>query len=163
MIRTLSPDVVRYGEYSRLGESIYDRPFQWGSKRTGPDLAREGLVRPNVWHLQHFREPRSLSEGSNMPAYPWLLENDLKTSDLLAKINALRTLGDPYPEYTDETIQASVRQESLEIARDLRDAGELIEPEKEVIALIAYIQRLGTPASYIEKDALEATAAVGER
>jgi cytochrome c oxidase cbb3-type subunit I/II len=72
MIRTLVPDVLRYGDYSRLGESIYDHPFQWGSKRTGPDLARVGGKYPNNWHFIHMRDPRSISAGSNMPAFPWL-------------------------------------------------------------------------------------------
>src|SRR5664279_78867 len=82
MIRTLVPDVLRYGDYSRLGESIYDHPFQWGSKRTGPDLARVGGKYPNVWHLRHMEDPRSISVGSNMPTYPWLLANTLDTSTL---------------------------------------------------------------------------------
>jgi cytochrome c oxidase cbb3-type subunit I/II len=75
MIRTLVPDVLRYGDYSRLGESIYDHPFQWGSKRNGPDLARVGGKYPNIWHLRHLENPRSISAGSNMPNFPWLLTN----------------------------------------------------------------------------------------
>ena len=81
MIRTLVPDVLRYGDYSRLGESIYDHPFQWGSKRNGPDLARVGGKYPNIWHLRHLEDPRSVSAGSNMPNFQWLLTDavDLAT------------------------------------------------------------------------------------
>ncbi|HYD82507.1 MAG TPA: cytochrome-c oxidase, cbb3-type subunit II, partial [Opitutus sp.] len=97
MIRTLVPDVLRYGEYSRLGESIYDHPYQWGSKRTGPDLARVGGKYPNVWHLRHMEDPRAISAGSNMPAYPWLLANDTDIGALPSKLSVQRTLGIPYP------------------------------------------------------------------
>src|SRR5215218_5593565 len=82
MIRTLVPDVLRYGDYSRLGESMYDHPYQWGSKRTGPDLARVGGKYPDVWHLRHMEDPRSISVGSNMPAYPWLFKNNTDTAAL---------------------------------------------------------------------------------
>ena len=97
MIRTLVPDVLRYGDYSRLGESIYDHPFQWGSKRNGPDLARVGGKYPNVWHLRHLENPRSISAGSNMPNFPWLLANALDVSTMPRKIAVQRQLGVPYP------------------------------------------------------------------
>ena len=137
------PDVLRYGEYSRLGESIYDHPYQWGSKRTGPDLARVGSKYPNVWHLRHLEDPRSVSNGSNMPDYPWLLPNALDTSTLPAKLSAQRTLGAPYPIWTPEQIEQRVTEQAKEIAADLRQSGAYVAPEKEIVALIAYLQHLG--------------------
>ena len=99
MIRTLVPDVLRYGRddgYSHLGESIYDFPYQWGSKRTGPDLAREGGLRSDDWHYLHIMDPRCVSEGSTMPNYPWLFKKQTRVDQLPAKIHAMRMLGVPY-------------------------------------------------------------------
>jgi cytochrome c oxidase cbb3-type subunit I/II len=143
MIRTLVPDVLRYGDYSRLGESIYDHPFQWGSKRTGPDLARIGGKYPHVWHLRHFQDPRATSADSNMPNYPWLFTRDTDVAALPGKIAAQRTLGVPYPEWTDLQIVTSASDQARAIAQDLRAAGAYVAPEKEVIAMIAYLQALG--------------------
>jgi cytochrome c oxidase cbb3-type subunit I/II len=143
MIRTLVPDVLRYGDYSRLGESIYDHPFQWGSKRTGPDLARVGGKYPNIWHVRHLEDPRLVSIGSIMPSYPWLLANDTDTTALPRKLAVQRTLGVPYPNWTPEQIMARVIEQSKAIAADLRSAGAYVAPEKEVIALTAYLQHLG--------------------
>ncbi len=143
MIRTLVPDVLRYGDYSRLGESIYDYPFQWGSKRTGPDLARLGGKYPDVWHLRHMEDPRSISPGSNMPNYPWLLTNETDVAALPAKINVQRTLGVPYGPLSAQQIFDDVAAQSKGIAKNLRTSGAYIAPEKEVVALIAYLQKLG--------------------
>ena len=143
MVRTLVPDVLRYGDYSRLGESIYDHPYQWGSKRNGPDLARVGSKYPNVWHLRHMEDPRSVSVGSNMPAYPAMLIRDLDLSTLPAKLAVQRTLGVPYPDWTPAQIAARVSEQANGIAADLKTAGAFIAPEKEVVALIAYLQSLG--------------------
>ena len=143
MIRTLVPDVLRYGDYSRLGESIYDFPYQWGSKRTGPDLARVGGKYPNVWHLRHMEDPRTVSIGSNMPNYPWLLANDLDVSTLTSKLSVQRTLGVPYPNWTPKQIETRVAEQAKSISADLRSAGAYVAPEKEIIALIAYLQQLG--------------------
>jgi cytochrome c oxidase cbb3-type subunit I/II len=143
MIRTLVPDVLRYGDYSRLGESIYDHPFQWGSKRNGPDLARVGGKYPNVWHLRHMEDPRAISVGSNMPPYPWLLTRDLDLSTLPSKISVQRTLGTPYPNWTPEQIKSRVDEQAKAIAADLKTAGAYVAPEKEIVALIAYLQHLG--------------------
>jgi cytochrome c oxidase cbb3-type subunit I/II len=143
MIRTLVPDVLRYGDYSRLGESIYDHPFQWGSKRNGPDLARVGGKYPNVWHLRHMEDPRSISVGSNMPPYPWLLTNATDYDALPAKLAAQRTLGVPYPTWTDAQIRANVDTQAKAIAADLKAAGAFVAPETEIVALIAYLQHLG--------------------
>ncbi len=143
MIRTLVPDVLRYGDYSRLGESIYDHPYQWGSKRTGPDLARIGGKYPDVWHLRHMEDPRSVSVGSNMPAYRWLLEKDTDVAALPSKLAVQRTLGIPYPNWTPAQIERRVAEQSLKIAGDLRTAGAYVAPQKEMVALIAYLQSLG--------------------
>jgi cytochrome c oxidase cbb3-type subunit I/II len=149
MIRTLVPDVLRYGrlnvpnDYSRLGESIYDHPFQWGSKRTGPDLAHVGGKYLNIWHFQHMENPRSLSPGSIMPSYPWLLKANADVDALPAKIAVLRRLGVPFPDWTREQIAANVAQQAKTIASDLRAAGAYVAPEKEIVALIAYLQQLG--------------------
>ena len=143
MIRTLVPDVLRYGDYSRLGESIYDYPYQWGSKRTGPDLARVGGKYPNVWHLRHMEDPRSVSVGSNMPSYPWLLTNDTDVAALPSKIRVQRMLGVPYGPLSAQQIFDQVNEQAKSIAADLRTAGAYVAPEKEIIALTAYLQKLG--------------------
>jgi cytochrome c oxidase cbb3-type subunit I/II len=151
MIRTLVPDVLRYGDYSRLGESIYDHPYQWGSKRNGPDLARVGGKYPNVWHVRHMEDPRSISVGSNMPSFPWLISRQLDLSTIATKISVQRTLGVPYPNWTPEQITKKIDQQATAIAADLKAAGTLIAPDKEIIALVAYLQQLGryeaTPAA----------------
>ncbi len=157
MIRTLVPDVLRYGPYSRLGESIYDHPYQWGSKRTGPDLARVGGKYPDVWHIRHMENPRSISVGSNMPNYPWLLSNNLDASTLPSKIRVQRLLGVPYPAWSAQDIYDSVGAQSRTISRDLRLAGAYVAPEKEIIALVAYLQTLGKSVPVPPKPATAAT------
>jgi cytochrome c oxidase cbb3-type subunit I/II len=148
MIRTLVPDVLRYGRddgYSHLGESVYDFPYQWGSKRTGPDLAREGGFRSDDWHYLHMLNPRSVTEGSTMPNYPWLFKKKTKVDQLPNKINAMRMLGVPYPiDLSEEEIQAQVDEQAAEIVARLADKDIFAEPDKEIIALIAYLQKLGT-------------------
>ena len=159
MIRTLVPDVLRYGDYSRLGESIYDHPFQWGSKRNGPDLARVGIKYPNVWHLRHMEDPRSISVGSNMPPYPWLLANNLDAGILPAKVAVQRVLGVPYPNWTPAQIATRVNEQAKGISADLRAAGAYVAPEKEIIALIAYLQQLGRVGNPTPPATLAATPA----
>ena len=147
MIRTLVPDVLRYGDYSRLGESIYDHPFQWGSKRNGPDLAREGGKYPHAWHFDHLFDPRSISVGSIMPAYPWLFRQDTAIGALKNKIAVLRTLGVPYPARSAAEINAAATDQAKQIVRDLRAQQRLVAPEREIVALIAYLQKLGKSES----------------
>lgn len=142
-IRTMKPDVLRYGDYSRLGESIYDHPFQWGSKRTGPDLAREGGKRPNVWHYDHMRKPKDISPGSNMPPYPWLLEKTVDWNRLPGKIAAMRALGVPYPDWTPEEILRVTSEQAQSIVDDLEKNFRSTEPDRQIVALIAYLQKLG--------------------
>ena len=143
MIRTLVPDVMRYGDYSRLGESIYDHPFQWGSRRTGPDLARIGGKYSNDWHYDHMIDPRSINADSNMPSFRWLADQETDVAALPAKIRVQRLLGVPFRETTPEEIRAQCEKQSLAIALDLRNRGKLLAPEKELIALIAYLQKVG--------------------
>ncbi len=150
MIRPFRSETERYGEYSKAGEFVYDHPHLWGSKRTGPDLAREGgskLRKPNSWHYKHMYDPRSVSPGSIMPAYPWLLDKDYDTSTTAAKINAMITLGVPYDEDYALKANEDVISQANEIAEDMRELleedGFEVDPDKEIIALIAYLQRLG--------------------
>jgi cytochrome c oxidase cbb3-type subunit I/II len=150
MIRPFRSETERYGEYSKAGEFVFDRPFQWGSKRTGPDLAREGtgnLKKTDGWHFRHFREPGSMSEGSIMPAYAFMLENDLDVSNTAAKINAMRSLGVPYAKGYEKQAVADLQEQSKGIAANLLTDSIRVSPNKEVIALIAYMQRLGSDIS----------------
>jgi len=174
MIRTLEPDVLRYGrsgvadDYSHLGESIYDFPFQWGSKRTGPDLAREGGPaideaghvrvgkKPNSWHFNHFLNPRQTSHGSNMPAYPWFFEHKTDFKSLPKRIAVQQRLGVPYPAMTKDEIEQNAREQAMAIADTLKN--DVLLPsrpeltgdefrnylaERKIIAIIAYMQKLG--------------------
>ena len=146
MIRPFRDEVARYGEYSKAGEFVYDHPFQWGSKRTGPDLAREGgskLKRPDAWHYNHMLDPRLMSPGSIMPAYPWLLDNDLDTASTPAKIRAMRTLGVPYEEGYDQVANQDLMAQANEIKQSLEKDKVKSAANKEIIAMIAYLQRLG--------------------
>lgn len=144
LVRPFRSETERYGEYSKAGEYVYDHPFLWGSKRTGPDLHRVGGKYPNSWHYLHMENPISMSPGSIMPPYPWLLENDLNTSTTAAKIIALRKIGVPYPDGYEDIANDELVKQADEIALDLQKNGIPAEPQKEIIALIAYLQRLGT-------------------
>ena len=144
MIRPFRSETARYGEYSKAGEFVYDHPFQWGSKRTGPDLAREGGKYPDSWHYNHMLEPSSMSPGSIMPSYSWLLDDDLDVSTLKAKIKAMQTLGVPYPVGYADVAEADLNKQANAIAANLKKDGIETSPKKEIIALIAYLQRIGT-------------------
>ena len=126
MVRPFRSEALRYGQHSLAGEFVYDHPFQWGSKRTGPDLHRVGGKYSDEWHSIHLNNPRELVPESNMPAYPWLLETTVDPAQMAPRMKALRTLGVPY---SDE-----------EIAK----AGEDVKGRTEMDALIAYLQVLGT-------------------
>ncbi len=144
MIRPFRDEIERYGEYSKAGEFIYDFPFQWGSKRTGPDLHRIGGKYPDSWHYNHMEDPTSMSPGSIMPRYPWLLDDDLDTSNTRAKINAMRILGVPYEKGFENEANENLMAQAAIIVESLGDAGIKTRPDKEIVALIAYLQRLGT-------------------
>lgn len=144
LIRPFRSETERYGEYSKAGEYVYDHPFLWGSKRTGPDLHREGGKYPNLWHYLHMENPSSMSPGSIMPSYPWLLTQDLDTSTTEKKINAMRSVGVPYPDGFETIANTELQKQADVITLDLQNAGVPAESKKEIIALIAYLQRLGT-------------------
>jgi len=143
MIRPFVGEVMRYGASGRLAESIYDFPFQWGSKRTGPDLQRVGLKYPNVWHFQHMMNPRSTSPGSTMPNYPWLMRQRADLEALENKIAVQKRMGVPFPDRSKEEILADCREQGGAIVADLGKSGIQISPDREIIALIAYLQQLG--------------------
>ena len=126
MIRPFRAETERYGHYSVAGEFVYDRPFQWGSKRTGPDLARVGGRYSDEWHRVHLINPRDVVPESIMPGYPWLAENKLETDDIQKKMRVLRALGHPYSD------------------AEIADAPKQLEGKSEMDAMIAYLQSLGT-------------------
>lgn len=144
MVRPFRDEVARYGEYSKAGEFVYDHPFQWGSKRTGPDLARVGGKYPDSWHYNHMLEPQSMSPGSIMPSYTWLFDNQLDTAITPAKIRAMQTLGVPYEKGYDQLANADLMQQATTIANGLKKEKLNVAPNMEIVALIAYLQRIGT-------------------
>ncbi len=143
MIRPFRDEVARYGEYSKAGEFVYDHPFQWGSKRTGPDLARVGGKYPDSWHYNHMLEPTSMSPGSIMPTYPWLLDDEIDKSKTEGIIRAMQTLGVPYPEGYDKQANKDLDEQAQQITESLKKDKITTTKEKEIVALIAYMQRLG--------------------
>jgi cytochrome c oxidase cbb3-type subunit I/II len=144
MVRPFRSETERYGEYSKSGEFVYEHPFLWGSKRTGPDLHRVGGKYPDAWHYNHMDDPGAISPGSIMPRYPWLLTQKLETNSLPARIGALRKVGVPYGEGYEQLALKELQAQANLIAGNLQTAGIKTEPNKEIIALIAYLQRLGT-------------------
>jgi cytochrome c oxidase cbb3-type subunit I/II len=143
MIRPLRFDTERYGEYSKAGEFVYDHPFLWGSKRTGPDLAREGGKYPDSWHYNHMLDPSTMSPGSIMPAYQFLLDDNLDTTSTAPKIRAMITLGVPYPQGYDKVANKALMAQADSITAGLKKDGIETTSDKEIIAVIAYLQRLG--------------------
>ena len=166
MIRTLRDEVERYGHYSLAAESMYDHPFQWGSKRTGPDLARVGGKYSDLWHAEHLSNPRALVPESIMPGYPWLAETKLDGRDMMAKLMALKRVGVPYSE---DMLKNAEQDLIAQISPDTRRAAELVrrypkakvakfdnkpgQEPTELDALIAYLQMLGTLVDFATFDA----------
>ncbi|MGN6648100.1 MAG: cytochrome-c oxidase, cbb3-type subunit I [Cytophaga sp.] len=144
MIRPFRSETVRYGEYSKAGEFVYDHPHLWGSKRTGPDLHRVGGKYPHSWHYNHMMDPTITSPNSIMPSYAFLLENTLSTPDTEKKIAAMRTLGVPYPEGYETTVRKEMDAQAEAIVQKLAEDKIKVSKDKEIIAMIAYLQRLGT-------------------
>ncbi len=166
MIRPFRDEDMRYGHYSLAAESQYDHPFQWGSKRTGPDLARVGGKYSNAWQTQHLNNPRDVVPESIMPSYPWLLKNDLDYSDIDARMRALRTVGVPYST-NDEEYAANVEKFGVEVAEmlDINKAEKNLLAQaqsqnwdgdntklSEMDALVAYLQVLGTMVDFSKYD-----------
>ncbi len=143
MIRPFRDEVARYGEYSKAGEFVYDHPFQWGSKRTGPDLARVGGKYPDSWHYNHMFDPQSMSPGSIMPSYSWLLDDNIDTTRTPKMIWAMRKLGVPYPEGYEDQANKDLNDQANSIRQSLQMDKIKSGSDKEIIALIAYLQRLG--------------------
>jgi cytochrome c oxidase cbb3-type subunit 2 len=166
MIRSLRDEVERYGHYSLAAESMYDHPFQWGSKRTGPDLARVGGKYSDAWHVDHLKHPREVVPGSVMPGYPFLAERKLDASAIAADMKALRLVGVPY---TDEMIENAVADLNGQVSPDSKAGkavlarypkaqvrkfdGKADEAATEMDALIAYLQMLGTLVDFTTFDA----------
>lgn len=166
MIRPFRDEALRYGHYSLAAESKYDHPFQWGSKRTGPDLARVGGKYSNDWHVQHLNAPRSMVPESVMPNYPWLLKTNLDTSDISLRMKALRTTGVPYS-VSQAEYERNVKQFGEDVAKTLHipDAEANLAAQaaagnfdnnkdniSEMDALVAYLQVLGTMVDFKQFD-----------
>jgi cytochrome c oxidase cbb3-type subunit I/II len=144
MVRPFRSETERYGEYAKAGEFVYDHPFQWGSKRTGPDLLRVGGKYPHSWHYYHMYDPTSMSPGSLMPAYPHLFEDALDTTTTRRKIEAMRTMGVPYTAEFPALANADLQKQSEGIVIGLKKDGIDAMADREIIAMIAYLQRVGT-------------------
>lgn len=163
MIRPFRSEVERYGEFAKAGEFVYDRPFLWGSKRTGPDLLRVGGKYSDNWHYNHMYDPTSTSAGSIMPAYPWLIRDKHDRSNIETKMRGLAKLGVPYTEQDIANAHKSMEEQAAKIEQNLHNdpdfvkqyeagkayakkSGENFVPmkDREIVALIAYLQRLGT-------------------
>jgi cytochrome c oxidase cbb3-type subunit I/II len=143
MVRPTRAEELRYGPWTRAGEYAYDHPFLLGSRRIGPDLQRVGGTYPDAWHYEHMRDPRSTSPGSIMPPYARLLERRVDSADVTASVRALRRSGVPYSEADVAGAAASMRMQGTEIVSRLAPAGLHTEPDREIVAMIAYLQRLG--------------------
>ncbi len=144
-VRPFRDEIERYGEYSKPGEHVYDHPFLWGSKRTGPDLHRVGGKYPDLWHVRHMEDPRSTSPQSLMPPYDWLLSDALDFEDIPSRLRALRKVGVPYSDADIQSAVSDARSQAAGIAMGVAGSGgpQGLE-EKEIVALVAYLQRLGT-------------------
>jgi cytochrome c oxidase cbb3-type subunit I/II len=142
-VRPFRSETERYGEYSKAGEFVYDHPFLWGSKRTGPDLQREGGKYGNSWHYHHLMDPRLMSPGSIMPNYDWLITQTLDTTTTAAKINAMRKLGVPYAAGYEKIANRELDVQAKGIAGNLGKDRIKVKSDKEIVAIIAYLQRLG--------------------
>lgn len=143
-VRPFRSETERYGEYSKAWEFVYDHPFLWGSKRTGPDLHRIGGKYSDAWHYNHLVDPASMSPGSIMPPYPWLIEQKLDITTTASKIRAMQTLGVPYPEGYDKRANDDLKVQAEKIALELKQNNIKVKSDREIVAIIAYLQRLGT-------------------
>ncbi len=151
MIRPFVWETSRYGPVSRADESIFDHPFQWGSKRTGPDLAREGGMRSHLWHYQHMIDPRQISAGSIMPPYAHLDRQDVNFAGTADKLRAMRNIGVPYEPEEIQSAQRHAQEQAVQIASELStELGTEVASGTKLIALIAYLQRLGKPETSFE-------------
>jgi len=143
MVRPMRAELLRYGEWTRSGEYAYDHPFLLGSRRLGPDLQRVGGKYPDGWHYDHMRDPRSTSPGSLMPPYPWLHQNRIDPADITASVRALKKVGVPYTDADVAGVPVQLAAQGKEIVDRLAAASIKTDPDREIVALIAYLQRLG--------------------
>ena len=143
MVRPMRAELLRYGEWSRAAEYQYDHPFLLGSRRIGPDLQRLGAKYPDAWHYEHMRDPRSMTPGSVMPAYPWLIDGVVDPADVLASLRALRKVGVPYTDAEIDGATAGMQAQAAAIVARLAQQNITVVPDREIVALIAYLQRLG--------------------
>jgi cytochrome c oxidase cbb3-type subunit I/II len=149
MIRPFRWETERFGEYSKPGESVYDHPFLWGSRRIGPDLAREGAKYPDLWHVRHLQDPRSITARSIMPAYPFMLTNDLDFGGIQKRVDVMAMLGVPYGDAVVEGNAPKMAHAQATMIADTiaQQGGPAGLQDKEIVALIAYLQRLGRDAA----------------
>lgn len=153
MVRPMRAEILRYGEWTRAAEYQYDRPFLLGSRRLGPDLQREGGKYPDAWHYEHMRDPRTTSPGSVMPSYPWLHRDKIDPADVTASVVALSRVGTPYVGVDEESVTESVRAQGSAITASLATSGIEASWDDEIVALIAYLQRLGVEGrAYLERE-----------
>jgi cytochrome c oxidase cbb3-type subunit I/II len=144
MVRPMRAELLRYGPWSRAWEYTYDRPFLLGSRRLGPDLQRVGGKYPDAWHYDHMEDPRALAPGSIMPKYDWMLTNTVDPADVSKSIRALSKVGHPYEGDSEEWVRAQMESQGGEIVTNLQAAGRETTWNTEIVAMIAYLQRLGT-------------------
>ncbi len=152
MVRPLEDETLRYGPYSRAFEYAWDRPFQLGSRRIGPDLMRVGGKYPDAWHWNHLQDPRSTSPGSVMPTYAWLLADEYDPADVTASVGALATLGHPYADTSEAGVTRLLDEQASGIVGRLSDAKIQANPRSEAVAMIAYLQRLGTDGKNLKAE-----------
>jgi cytochrome c oxidase cbb3-type subunit I/II len=156
MIRPIRAETERYGEYSKPGEFVWDHPFQWGSRRIGPDLQRVGGKYPDLWHVRHMDDPRAITAGSIMPAYPWMLSTPIDFDSIESVMSAHRTLGVPYSEDEVAAGESTARAQAQAIADEIVvQGGPEGLADKQIVAIIAYLQRLGTDITKPEPVAIE--------
>jgi cytochrome c oxidase cbb3-type subunit I/II len=159
MIRPLRHETERYGEYSKPGESVYEHPFLWGSRRIGPDLAREGGKYPDLWHVRHMENPRGITPNSIMPPYPGMMTATLDFAGIQKRVDAMAMLGVPYGDAVERAPEMA-REQAKQLAESIAAAGGPTGLEdKEIVAMVAYLQRIGTD---IRKSAGVAAAPAAE-
>jgi len=164
MIRPFLTETQRYGEVSRPEEFIYDHPFQWGSKRTGPDLHRVGGKYPALWHYTHLMDPRATSPGSNMPSFAWLADGKIDVALVSKKLSVMRALGVPYTDADLASAEARQRAQAEGVVVELASQGVKVSWDSEMVALIAYLQRLGRgPQEPNLAPGVAKTASAGDR
>lgn len=143
MVRPMRAEILRYGEWTRAAEYQYDRPFLLGSRRLGPDLQREGGKYPDAWHYEHMRDPRTTSPGSVMPPYPWLIRDKIDPADIAKSVRALARAGTPYAATDDASVAAELQNQGEVITASLATSNIEAAWDDEIVAMIAYLQRLG--------------------